>query len=198
MKTANRVAVVALLAMSLSGCQKQVKTLAQPEAQAPILPPSKMVYTPNLPALPPPSLPDVAVATAEPEAPEPAHPRKTTHRKAVAKGDTQGTEKNEQQQPATQAGNNAATDVSPIGQLSSTEETVSSQGRQSIERQITDTENGLNGLKRSLSSDEQLTSTQIKTFLTKARQALAENDLDGAQTLADKAKVLLQELTTKK
>ncbi|HYK35133.1 hypothetical protein [Alloacidobacterium sp.] len=197
MKTASQVAVVALLAMSLSGCQKQVKTPAQPQVQAPILPPSKMVYIPNLPALPPPSLPDVAVATAPPEMPEPAHPRKVArHKPSVAKSDTQGTEKNEQQ-PA-QAGNNAAVDTSPIGQLSSTEEAVSSQGRQNIERQINDTENGLNGIKRSLSSDEQLTSTQIKTFLTKAKQALAENDLDGAQTLADKAKVLLQELTTKK
>lgn len=197
MKTANRVAVVALLAMSLSGCQKQAKAPVQPQAEAPILPPSKMVYIPNLPALPPPSLPDVAVATTPPETPEPVHSRKVTrHKSSVARSDAQGTEKNEQ--PATQAGNNAATDASPIGQLSSTEETVSSQGRQSIERQITDTENGLNGIKRALSSDEQLTSTQIKTFLTKAKQALAENDLDGAQTLADKAKVLLQELTTKK
>jgi len=55
----------------------------------------------------------------------------------------------------------------------------------------------LTGIKRTLSTDEQLTSTQIKTFLTKAKQALADNDLDGAQTLATKAKVLLDELTKK-
>lgn len=197
MKTASRIAVLALLAVSLPGCEKKARTTAQPEAQAPVLPPSKMVYIPNLPALPPPSLPDVAIATTPPETTEPAHPHRVSrHRTSAIKADTPSTEKPEQPS-ATQAGNNAAT-VSPIGQLSSTEEAVSSQGRQNIEHQITDTENGLNGIKRPLSNDEQLTSTQIRTFLAKAKQALADNDLDGAQTLADKAKVLLQELTAKK
>jgi ribosomal protein S20 len=36
---------------------------------------------------------------------------------------------------------------------------------------------------------------EIRTFLTKAKQALSQDDLDGAQTLATKAKVLLDELT---
>lgn len=195
MKTASQVAVVALLAMTLSGCWKKAKTPAQPQAQAPMLSPAKMVYIPNLPALPPPPLPDVTVATMPPETREPAHPRRVSrHRSSTVKSDAP--EKTEQ--PAAQAGNNAVGGVSPIGQLSSTEESVSSRGRQSIEHEITDTENGLIGIKRALSSEEQLTSTQIRTFLTKAKQALADNDLDGAQTLADKAKVLLQELTAKK
>jgi hypothetical protein len=97
----------------------------------------------------------------------------------------------------TQTASTAASDVSPIGQLSSGGADASSQGHQDVEHLITDTENGLNGIKRTLNSDEQMTSTQIKTFLTKARQALADNDLDGAKTLANKAKVLLEELTKK-
>ena len=60
---------------------------------------------------------------------------------------------------------------------------------------ITNTENGLNGIKRALSSQEQETVSQIRTFLQKARQALSNDDLDGAKTLATKAKVLLDELT---
>ena len=35
---------------------------------------------------------------------------------------------------------------------------------------------------------------QVRTFLTRARQAVTENDLDGAQTLTTKARVLLDEL----
>ena len=69
------------------------------------------------------------------------------------------------------------------------------QARHEIQDLITATENGLNGIKRTLSSDEQLTATQIRTFLTKAKQALDQDDLDGANTLANKAKVLLGELT---
>ena len=50
-------------------------------------------------------------------------------------------------------------------------------------------------MKRSLTSQEQETVNQIKDFLSKARQALSIDDLDGAKNLATKAKVLLDELT---
>ena len=206
MKAASGAAVLVVLLMSLSGCETKTKTAPPPQAQAPILPPSKMVHIPDLPGLPPPPLRDVVVASAPPENTEPVKPHKPAHRKpsapVQAKASTpvdapaQTTDKPDTA-TQTQATNGAGADVSPIGQLSSTGEAASSQGRQHIERLISDTENGLNGIKRTLTSDEQLTSTQIKTFLAKARQALSDNDLDGAQTLADKAKVLLQELTKK-
>jgi outer membrane biosynthesis protein TonB len=201
MKTASGAAVITVLVMSLSGCANKAKTVLPPQAEAPILPPANMVHIPNLPALPPPPLRDVAVATDPPESPEPVHPRRTTHRKpaapvkpAVAVDPTAQTADKGVQ---TQTASTAASDVSPIGQLSSGGADASSQGHQDVEHLITDTENGLNGIKRTLNSDEQMTSTQIKTFLTKARQALADNDLDGAKTLANKAKVLLEELTKK-
>jgi hypothetical protein len=101
-------------------------------------------------------------------------------------------------QPTQTANSGAAsTEVSPIGQLSSTGEGTTSQGRHDIEQLIASIESGLNNIKRPLSTEEQATSTQIKTFLTKAKQELIDNDLDGAQTLATKAKVLLEELTKK-
>jgi hypothetical protein len=162
-----------------------------------------MVYIPELPGLPPPPLRDVVVASNEPEAPEPAHPHRTPRRKpspakpAVAADSTSQAADKAAQPPQNQAATGATSDISPIGQLSSSGEDGSPQGRQDVEKLITDTENGLNGIKRSLTGNEQLTSTQIKTFLTKAKQALADNDLDGAQTLAKKAQVLLEELTKK-
>ncbi len=204
MKTASTAAVTAVLIVSLSGCGKKTKTAPPPQAQAPVLPPSKMVYVPNLPALPPPSLWDVAVGTTPEENPEPVHPHKVARRKpSVAKSapvtdpTTPTTPTADKPAPSTQTATGTDTAVSPIGQLSSTGETTNSQGRQDIERLIVDTENGLTGIKRTLSGEEQLTSTQIRTFLGKARQALNDNDLDGAQTLATKAKVLLEELVKK-
>jgi hypothetical protein len=207
MKTASIAAVIAVLLTSLSGCENKAKTAPPPQAQAPILPPSKMVHIPELPALPPPPLRDVAVATAPPENPEPVHPHKATHRKPAATkpsapaGDVTAQTVDKTAPPAppaqTQAANSVGPEVSAIGQLSSSGGATTSPGRQDVERLINNTENGLSNIKRTLNSDEQVTSTQIKTFLVKAKEALADNDLDGAQTLANKAKVLLEELTKK-
>ena len=205
MKTAHLAAVSALLVISLSSCNKRTKTAPPPQAEAPILSPSNMVHIPNLPALPPPPLRDVVIASTPPETTEPVRPHRPARRKpspakpaTAAEGSAPTSDKSGAAAAPTQTASvSDSNNVSPIGQLSSSGDGSGSPGRPNIERQITDTENGLNGIKRTLSTDEQLTSTQIKTFLTKARQALAENDLDGAQTLANKAKVLLEELTKK-
>lgn len=208
MKTARAAAVLVALLMPLSGCEKKAKIAPVPQAEAPILPPSQMVHIPELPGLPPPPLRDVAYEPPPPENPEPVRPRRTNHHKSTtaakqtAPADTtaQGADKGTQPPGSqTQVATNGTADASPIGQLSSTGEDSTSQGRDGIERLISDTESGLNNIvKRTLSKEEQDTTAQIKTFLAKARQSLSENDLDGAQTLATKAKVLLAELTTKK
>jgi hypothetical protein len=193
MKAASRTAVILICLMSLAGCRHKTNTVPPPQAQAPAGPPSDMAHVPTLPPLPPPSNPDVAVAAPPEENPEPAHPHKTPRRKPSAAKPAASSDA-----ASTQAANGTpAADASPIGQLSSSVEGADSQDRHDIEKLINNTENGVNGIKRTLSTDEQLTSTQIKTFLTKAKQALADNDLDGAQTLATKAKVLLDELTKK-
>jgi outer membrane biosynthesis protein TonB len=157
-----------------------------------------MAHVPSLPALPPPPPPDVGVATSHQPPPEVQQSHKTTHHKASAKP-AAGTETANTAAPdksQTPAANDAASNVSPLGQLSSTGENVSA-GRGDIEQLITSTDKGLSNINRALSSQEQLTSTQIRAFLTKARQALSDNDLDGAHTLAVKAQVLLEELTKK-
>src|SRR5271155_2879254 len=97
----------------------------------------------------------------------------------------------------------AATDVattgeppaaSPIGQLSTGDTAGQTHPRKDTSDLITNTENGLNNIKHTLTPQEQETATQIRTFLNKAKQALGNEDLDGAYTLATKAKVLLDEL----
>ncbi|MGD0858530.1 MAG: hypothetical protein ABR912_04340 [Terracidiphilus sp.] len=82
--------------------------------------------------------------------------------------------------------------VSAVGQLSSGEH---SDLRQQIEESITSIDRGLNGIGRQLSEPEQKTAAQIREYLKQARDALASGDLDGARTLAAKAKVLLGELS---
>jgi hypothetical protein len=81
--------------------------------------------------------------------------------------------------------------VSAIGKLSSGDP---SDLRRQAEDSIAVTERGLNGVGRTLSDAEQKTAAQIREFLKQARQALASGDVDGANTLASKAKVLLGEL----
>lgn len=157
-----------------------------------------MAHVPELPALPPPSPPDVTVAantTSETE--EKPRPHKANHhRTASAKPAAETTNPQPAEKPQTTVAAGITPDASPIGQLSATGESAVN-GRRDVELLINNTETGLTGIKRTLNNDEQTIATQIKTFLTKAKQALADNDLDGAQTLATKAKVLLEELTKK-
>jgi hypothetical protein len=82
--------------------------------------------------------------------------------------------------------------VSAIGQLSSPEP---SDVRGETEESIAATERGLNGIDRNLNGQEKKTAKQIREFLKQAREALLTGDVDGAHTLAAKAKVLLGELS---
>ena len=52
----------------------------------------------------------------------------------------------------------------------------------------------MSGLNRQLSDPEKKTADQVRDFLKQAREALSSGDMDGAHTLAAKAKVLLAEL----
>ena len=54
----------------------------------------------------------------------------------------------------------------------------------------------LSEITRKLNDQEQKTAAQIREFIKQAKAALASSDVDGAHTLAVKAKVLLGEITT--
>jgi hypothetical protein len=85
----------------------------------------------------------------------------------------------------------APTEVSAIGQLTAGNP---SDSRYETEQVITSTERGLKDITRALTDPEQKTAGQIREFLKQARIALSAGDLDGAHTLAQKAKVLLTEI----
>ncbi len=82
----------------------------------------------------------------------------------------------------------------PIGQLSAAPNTQGLPSSKAIARQIMVIQQQLNGIKRALNSHQQRTASQIRTFLSKATNALQAGDLDGANTLTVKARVLLSEL----
>jgi ribosomal protein S20 len=66
--------------------------------------------------------------------------------------------------------------------------------RQQTDDSIASTEKTLNGINRKLSDQEEKTAAQIREYLKQARDAITAGDVDGANKLAFKAKVLLDEL----
>ena len=181
--------LLALLPLA-QGCDQkkpkaqQTQTLAPPIIDVPPAQPS----TVSTADLPPPVIGDTepkpdpnATATKPPEpVKKPVHhPKKPAAPAAPAA--TQETASANPNPPA----------VSAIGQLSGG---ASGDLRTQTEETIASTEKGVNSITRTLNDGETKTAAQIHEFLKQARQALATGDVDGAHTLAVKAKVLLTEL----
>jgi hypothetical protein len=96
-----------------------------------------------------------------------------------------------------QAANSAATAPSPIGELTAGNSQEAAQTSHQAADLIKATKDGVDGLKRDLTTDEKKKVAEIKTFLKDADLALKNGDVDGAYGLATKAKILLDELTAK-
>ncbi|MGD0801070.1 MAG: hypothetical protein ABR906_07130 [Terracidiphilus sp.] len=164
----------------LTGCFSKAQHPIQAEALAPPIvdtPPQKPVSSPA--DLPPPVV-TTPIQTTEPVNTQPAVAPKppVKHKKPAASN--------------TQVASIETPGVSAIGQLSSGD---ASDLRQQTESSIVATERGLSGISRELSDQEQKTAAQIREFLKQARAALNSGDVDGAHTLAAKAKLLLGELS---
>jgi hypothetical protein len=209
MRSGKTIAALALSLALLTGCgPKQPKVTVPQAAVLPPLPPAQMVAL--LPRVPPPMPPTPRPlvkldTTAPPEtkvetaSSEPHHSTKH-HTKSASAQEAAEAARTAQNAPATasqnaQAGNVQPSETSPIGTLSTAPDNATTADRQQISSQIDSTENGVNAIKRSLSSDEQKTVTLIHTYITRARDALKADDLDGARTLETKARQLLEELT---
>ncbi|HUX45599.1 MAG TPA: hypothetical protein VMV57_12685 [Terracidiphilus sp.] len=86
---------------------------------------------------------------------------------------------------------NPTPEVSAIGRLSSGDP---SDLRAQTESSLESTDRELKKINLSLSDPQQKTVAQIREFLKQARAALTSGDVDGAHTLALKARVLLDEI----
>jgi len=95
--------------------------------------------------------------------------------------------------PSPSSNSSAAEAASKLGELS-TGTTINGSARTKVLGQIQLQELRLSRLKEVATSEITSVQTQVRSFLAKARQAVTENDLDGAQTLNTKARVLLDEL----
>jgi outer membrane biosynthesis protein TonB len=185
-----------LMPLMLAGCahkQQPVQTvqLAPPIVDAP--PPKPAEVSPA--DLPPPVIgtPEQPKTETPPPQPPPAkkpvhHPKKTSPGTPPATN----TPATPAPAPTDVASNpNPPPGVSAIGELSGG---ASGDLRTRTEQSLQSTEKGVNGISRNLSEQEQKTVAQIREFLKEANLALKSGDVDGAHTLADKAKVLLAEL----
>lgn len=158
-----------------------------------------------MPPLPPPSQQQpVMLNTATPPASNGetvTHPKHSRHHAKAPETETAEQEPakpgatTDNPQPNAEVASGQPPGSSPIGELSTANNDANTADRQALANEITGTENTLNGIHRSLSSDEQKTAALIRTFIGKARAALKIDDLDGAKNFSTKAKILLQELT---
>ncbi len=208
-------AVVATLACILAtGCahfghHKTVTPPPQPPPATnvdangnPLPPPKPAVQTPP-PAPPPAPAPEPAPAedtnAAQPvhhhkAKPSPATPLDQSSTATPAPTTGGETPKPAETPATTVAHNDQPEGASPIGQLSAGDEENSGALRTQTLDLLASNDRHLHSIHRSLSTDEQHTVAQVKKFQQQARQALAGQDLHAANTLATKAKLLLDEL----
>jgi hypothetical protein len=215
MRAANLCSSLALLVIFCTGCWHK-KTTPPPQAQAPPLQTGKgtlsspataqqqeKTTSPLASPLPPPSAQSVQLppppkkkvrhpVKTPPKPPDTAQaPAPTTASTPPAASGSQPTA---QATPPQTAADHVGT-VSPIGQLTTGDSAMEEKTKHATVDLIAETEQGLAGIKRSLSTEEKVTAAQIHTFLKQAQQALDNGDTDGAHGLATKAKQLLDELT---
>jgi hypothetical protein len=172
-----------MLPLLMTGCFHQtVKTQVEPLAPPIVdVPPPKPEPSPTY--LPPPVI-TIPSQTPAPDAnaqPHVTHKPPVRHKKPAPNN-------------AAEQASSGSPGVSAIGQLSSGDASNSNLRQQTV-ASIAATERGLGGINRRLNDQEQKTAAQIREFLKQSRAALASGDVDGAHTLAVKAKVLLGELS---
>lgn len=179
-----------LLPLALCACAHkpnltQVQPLAPPIEDAP--PPKPVSLAANLqpPVITEPKQTVSLSPQPKPETPKtpPRHPKKTAKTSA-------GTAPNAVAAPPQVAANEP--EVPAIGHLSSGE---ADGEKKQVSDSINEVDRGLGGITRKLNDSEEKISIQIREYLKQARAALSSSDVDGARTLAVKAKVLLTELT---
>ena len=198
MNSASKIAVVVLLCL-IAGCKHKTQAAPPPAAQAPILPPSTIAKDTPLPQLPPPETPKVGPPGSDvAQQPPPPKPRQKTTRHKPKPADqpaAQAAKDDADQQPRQQASAGAA--AGDVADRTALQHWRRRQSAEPARYSGPDYADGKWSERHQAHAQlgEQVTATQIRTFLTKAKQALDQDDLDGANTLVTKAKVLLAELT---
>lgn len=168
-----------LLPFLLTGCFHRKHQVAQNQPLAPPIEDSAPKPEPAPANLPPPvvAIPEQPIQQQIPPPPEPVKKPPKHHRPP----NTNTQMASAGPPPAVPAAGNLTTG-DPTNQ------------RQLTDASIEQTEKTLNGITRKLNDQEQKTAAQIREFIKQAREALTSGDINGAHTLAEKAKVFLDEL----
>ncbi len=202
--------VLVLSTFAITGChRRQEQVVPPPQAQAPIvttLPPVPPLTFPNVQLGNPKPAPRV-VHTAPPPPPrkppvEKAHRRRVPRKPKSDTTTTPTTSASGSSSPPA-ATSDAATSTPPaapassaslLGQLSADDATINPRQNAQTQRLIQHTEIRLRRISRTQQAQHKDAIAQVSSFLTQAKQAWAMNDIVGAETLANKAKILLDEL----
>lgn len=168
-----------LLPLLLTGCHHRTQVAQNLPLAPPIEEPPPQLHLPPPNDLPPPEV------TAPVQQPAPV----------ITQSKEPGKKQPRRRKPSnanTQQASAGSAGVPAIGQLTTGGDPADM--RQQTDASIESTEKSLNSIHRNLSDQEGKTAAQIREFLKEARAALTAGDIDGAHTLALKAKVLLDEL----
>jgi ribosomal protein S20 len=168
------------LTLCASGCHKRVQA---PPPLPPIQDPVALV-TPPEPEHPPMIEPPVVNMPPVPMASGAAHPRRERRRPAAKPAP----------EPAQVASAEPPSEDLAIGALTSGGE-ANSRSQQEAADMIAANEKRLNALPAQIVEDQKAQISKVKTFQRQAQEALSSGDVEGAKTLAMKAKLLLDDLS---
>jgi len=194
--------VLFFLTFTITGChRKREQAVPPPQAQAPIvstLPPVPPLTFPNVELGQPKSKPPAAPPSASPKPRKtiPVHQRRhlKPHKRepdtTAASSGTSATDKPQTPTPPPARASSAAV----LGQLSTDDATANPVQKAEIKQVIQSTQNSLKKLSNDQRTKRKDDIAQVKSFLQQAEQAWNMNDLVGAQTLANKAKILIDEI----
>jgi hypothetical protein len=208
--------VLAVMIFSASGCKKKKPAVPAPQAEAPTITAPEPV-TPPTTETPAPSTPAAEATTTSPAPP----PKAKKPRARVAKKPSAGvpTATNGSTPPAA-AANNGSTPppqapnvttpsgkvVVPDGSVAEPSNQVSTttmptvrdnETKLSTERSLQATEKDLKAIAFTPSLDQKSMMDQIKTYITQSRTANSDGDVLRASNLAQKARLLCDELLRK-
>lgn len=192
--------VLLLSTLAITGCRHRRAHVVPPQqAQAPIVT--------TLPPIPPLTFPDVQLAKPKPAPPVPepvvvpAQPKKPQKKRirrhrTVHKMEPDTTIASQPPAPATAPDNEAAAEngTAALGQLSADDTTANPHQDVQTQQLIRETEDRLKKLSSAQQTAHKDAIAQVASFLAQAKQAFGMNDVVGAQTLANKARILLDEI----
>ncbi|MGO8718142.1 MAG: hypothetical protein ACLQMO_02845 [Acidobacteriaceae bacterium] len=185
-----------LLTFSIAGCRRKPQRALPPQhAQAPIIS--------TMPPMPPLTLKAVQLEQPKPAPPVALQPAAAPpKKKRIAKARHHRTTSRPESESEATDSRSVTSGAAPsapatalIGQLSADDSNATPNEAAQTKRLIDSTTVRLKKISTQQQTEHKDAVAQVNSFLAQARQALSMNDVVGAQTLANKAKIMVDELS---